>query len=126
MLEVCKQRLKDSGKELGLTAPRQEGVVNDLTVFLYSQNSHSEAEKLLQVLAKRNHWKADCDSETFKTFSRKVCRGHLIQHLHLQMRKLGPQGGSAWHRATRPLAEAGRAQGVGASCGVSHGVLDKR
>lgn len=25
---------------------------------------------------------AHCDSETFKTFSRRDCRDHLLQHLH--------------------------------------------
>lgn len=48
--------------------------------------SCSDVEQLLQVLENRNHWKevwAHCDSETFKTFSRRVCRDHLLQHLHL-------------------------------------------
>lgn len=53
------------------------------------------------------------DSETCKTLSRKLRRGHLLQHLYLRMRKPRPRGGSAHLKAAKPPAvAAGVGRGV--------------
>lgn len=53
-LELCKQRLQDSGRGRALAAPREGAALNDPQYLSALENSRSEAEKLLQVLANRN------------------------------------------------------------------------
>ena len=74
----------EPGTERPLAAPGR-GLDGASSALLSSSDSCPDAVELLEVVQDRNLWKevwAHCDSETFKTFSRRVCRGHLLQHSH--------------------------------------------
>ena len=112
LAEVCKQGLKD-WEGTRTCRPKRGGWTKRPRVFLGILVQKQKGSCKFWQTEAAGKKAGLTDSETCKTLSRKLRRGHLLQHLYLRMRKPRPRGGSAHLKGAKPPAvAAGVGRGV--------------